>query len=400
MEKIHDEIEQIEKNYRDLFTVDFINKMDTFFFNSENIKDVANAGNSDFLFKRFDEEKRIKPIYEYRERETKAEKTRPGRNALDTYGVYHFYYPNCMFSKPAEIIVTRTKKTMPSEFEHIPEAKYFVDVEFFEKNRLVDDSKNTELKEYLTFYSENEGCDLKDLEHLMSLRDVEKIHLKFLFFSDKLYIPAFIGIGTNEVFSIREKDKERRIDSKTRYYKYDLEKCTEQKISIKEVGDYISFDEFSVIFPEKVTLTDEYALDPSRGVIKKCGKGWKKIKFNVVNSSVTLKDELVNPKNLRNILENLFPDFERYKYIAYDPLEKVLSYGHEKTIRHLMKNEVLGEGFQSKLNVASDLYLNSYDSVFRIKMISVLLYNFIDSGELDRIIQDIVDEKESMPMKN
>ena len=400
MKQIHEELEQIKKNYRDLFTEDFIKKMNTFFFISENIKDVANAGNSDFLFKKSDKEKRIKPIYEYRERETKAEKTRPGRNALDTYGVYHFNYPDYMFSKPAEIVVTRIKKTMPSEFEHIRDAKYFVDVEFFEKNRLVDDSKNAELKEYLMFYSENEGCDLKDLEHLMSLRDVEKIHLKFLVFSDKTYIPAFIGIGTNEVFSIREKNKERNIDSKTRYYKYDLQECSEQKISIKEVGNYISFDDFSVIFPEQVTLKDEYALDPSRGIIKKCGKGWKKIKFNVVNSSVKLEEELVRPKELKSILEKLFPDFERYKYIAYDPLEKVLSYGHEKTIRHLMKNEVLGEGFQSKLNVASDLYLNSYDSVFRIKMISVLLYNFIDSGELDQIIRDVIDEIESKPKTN
>lgn len=171
----------------------------------------------------------------------------------------------------------------------------------------------------------------------------------------------------------------------------------EQTIKIREVGDYINFDKFTLIFSEQVTLKDEYALDDRFGVIKKVGKGWKKIQIDVQKKELLLEEELKKKKNLKDIVKKIFPDFERYKYIAYDPLEKVLSYGHEKTIRHLIKYEVLGEGYQSKLNVASDLYLNSYDSVFRLKMISALLYNFIDSGELDKIIRDVVNAKESMP---
>lgn len=205
MNKISEEVKKKENAYKNVFGKDFLSRMADFFYCSEKIADVSNDEQSDFLFRKFDKDNEIKPIFEYREKETRAEKTRPGRNAIDTYGVYHFNYPNIVFSKPAEILITRVKKDVPKELLTISNSKCVVDIEFFERNRLVDDSRNSELEEYLKFYAENEKCDLDDLKHMMSLRDVDKIHLKFLVTDDDSYKPIFIGIGTNEVYSIREK---------------------------------------------------------------------------------------------------------------------------------------------------------------------------------------------------
>jgi hypothetical protein len=60
----------------------------------------------------------------------------------------------------------------------------------------------------------------------------------------------------------------------------------------------------------------------------------------------------------------------------------------------------LGAGWQSRLNVASDLFIHGHNDGIRIKPITLLLYHFIELGELEKIIVATADSTDIKPLQN
>lgn len=393
--------ERTLKAIDETFDKEFLDKFKMFMLLSENISDISKKENSEQLFKKCDLSNGIKPIFEYRKSESLAEKERYDQS---TYGVYHFNYPDGIDS-PIRIDITRSIKAIPDAFKGITKngskPRCCVDIEFFERPRLEDDSKNKELEEFIKEYCVNgkwKRGELEELGNLMALQDLEKIHLKYLVFENDQYLSTFIGIGTNQPYGLAEKQG---YSGKARYYKYCLETRVEQTCCVT-TGHEIRFDSDSLILPEYVAKGVKFALYPKEGVIIEDHRKWKKAKLERKQSALVLSDEVdknINLNNLKQRIDNLFPDFDKYQFVFYDPIERTKSIGHIKVIKHLFQRGLLGRGWQSIQNVASDLYMNAHCNVYRIKPISIMLSHFIAVGELEKMIIDTSKSIESKPIK-
>lgn len=398
IEAISREIEVKTQQKNELFGKEFLNEFIRYLYTGDGINKVGAGVNNLKLFKFHSNN--IKPIFEYREKETEAEK---GRHKDSTYGVY--YFNNFESWHPIRIEISISKKDVPSSLKNClfnnKKPTCLIDIEFFEKPLLENDSKNNELIDFIKEYAIDGRLtkdDLTDLGNLMALEDLEKIHIKFLVFDNK-YLIDYLGIGTNQPFSIGEKGEL----GKNRFYRYSLERNFEQRSKVKEVGQKIRFKKEDIIFPEESSDGNVYALFPDVGVIVKRKKSWKKACICNYFTTLDRNGEFKKYRGINFIqdkLTSLFPVFDGYQHVFYDPFEKVNSFGHVKIIKYLKKKELLGMGWQSKLNVASDLWKNGYDDVFRIKPISLLLYHFIEIGELKNMIENQINDNLHIPIKN
>jgi hypothetical protein len=245
--------------------------------------------------------------------------------------------------------------------------------------------------------------DLEELGNLMALEDLEKVHTEFLVFEDDSIVPIYIGIGNNQPYNISEK---KAVYGKNRFYRYDLVKRdgkAYQQTSKVTPGKRIDFSDQVLIFPEATCNGTLFALHFNHGISILDKKVWKKATLNQPIKELNLHNEIANSKGvdfLKDRLQNVFPDFDSYSQVFYDPLERTNSYTHLKTIKYLSRKGLLGQGCQAKINVASDLYLNGHDPVLRIKPTVILMYHMIETDKFRELIINTSKRIETAPFDN
>ena len=381
---------QEKKN--ELFTENFQKSLENFVYRCSGLETVSQKSNSDFLFKKFNAEFKIQPIFQLLEDETRAEKQRFDNT---TFAVYSFN-ENDVVKTPIRIDISNKKNTIPEHLKGVtkngekPVSR--IDIEFYEKTSLLEESKNEELKDIIQNYLVNGNWtkdELKELGNLMALEDLEKIHTEFLVFEDDSIVPIYIGIGNSQPYNISEKSA---VYGKNRFYRYDLVKTdgkVYQQTSKVVTGKTIDFSEQDFVSPEATCDGTLFALHFKDGITILDRKIWKKAILNQHIKELDLNDE-INRSNgvdfLKEKLQQVFPDFDNYSQVFYDPLERTNSYTHLKTLKYLKKKGLLGQGWQAKINVASDLYLNGHDPVLRIKPSLILMYHMIDTGKFSELI--------------
>lgn len=381
---------QEKKN--ELFTKDFQKSLENFVYGCSGLETVSQKSNADFLFKKFNAEFKIHPTFQLLENETRAEKQRFGNT---TFAVYSFN-ENDVVKTPIRIDISNKKNTIPEHLKGVtkngkkPVSR--IDIEFYEKTSLLEDSKNEELKDLIQDYLVDGNWtkeELEELGNLMALEDLEKIHTEFLVFEDDSIVPIYIGIGNNQPYNISEKSA---VYGKNRFYRYDLVKTdgkVYQQTSKVVTGEVIDFSDQDFISPEATCDGTLFALHFKLGITILDRKIWKKAILNQPIEELDLNNEISQSKGvdfLKEKLKQVFPDFDSYSQVFYDPLERTNSYTHLKTLKYLKKKGLLGQGWQAKINVASDLYLNGHDPVLRIKPSLILLYHMIDTGKFSELI--------------
>lgn len=390
----------------ELFTEEFQNSLYDFIYGCKGLEIVAKKSNADLLFKKYNTDFKINPTFQFLEDETKAEKE---RHSNTTFAVYSFN-ENDLVKTPIRIDITNKKKEIPEHLKNVSKSGKKpvsrIDVEFFEKTPLLEDSKNEVLKDFIMDYLTNGRWtkdELEELGDLMALEDLEKIHTEFLVFEDDSIVPIYIGIGNNQPYNISEKSA---VYGKNRFYRYDLVRTTGafyQQTSNVIAGRIIDFSEQNFIAPEATCDGKYFALHFKEGIAIQEGKVWKKAVLNQPIKDLDLANEINNSIGidfLKEKIKTVFPTFDCYSQVFYDPLERTNSYGHIKTINYLSKKRLLGEGWQAKINVASDLYLNGHDPVLRIKPSLVLMYHMIETGKFKELIINTSKNIETKPFDN
>lgn len=366
------------------------------------VENLGKKENQDILFNKFCAETGINPIYEYRQLETNAERE---RHSNTTYGVYHFNDPDGFTT--IRIDITKAIKPVPEHLKGLrsngSRPKCLVDIELFEKNPLQIDSKNKKLKEFIEEYTINGKFTFEELQELgclMTLQDLEKIHTTFLIFDNNSYVLAFLGLGNNQPYTISEKNAG---IGKNRFYRYSLIDGLEQTSNAVAKGERLQFKDGDVIFSDFASDGKEYGLFSDLGVIVKDGAHLKKATIKIYQNEITPDDELkkrIGLPFLSDKLKNMFPQFSAYEKVFYDPLERVNSYGHKRAIELLIRKGILGAGWQSRVNVASDLYIHGHNDAYRIKPITLLLYHLIEIGEFEKIIVATADGTDISALQN
>jgi len=259
------------------------------------------------------------------------------------------------------------------------------------------------MKSIISDYLKDGGLseeELKEIDNLMSLEDMEKIHTKFLVFEDNSIVMLFIGIGTNKPYGICKKSKTNSY-GRNRFYKYDLEHLNEQE-SIVKLGRDVDFKN-EIIFEDEIFDGTRFAIHNSEGVAILNGKKWSKAILEQPSKNLTLDYEISKNNSLDFLklkLQKTYINFDKYAQIAYDPLEILLSFGHEKTAQHLYGNKLLRRGYEIPINVASDLYNNGYVNISGLKPSLILMYHMIDTGKFEELILNTAKKLETVPYKN
>lgn len=405
-QKIIDEIKLENEQKKLLFTKDFQVSLYHFIYGCSGLELVANKSNADFLFKKFNTEFNINPIFQFLETETIAENMRYGNT---TFAVYSFN-ENYINKTPIRIDIRNKKIAIPEHLKKVTKygkkPRACVDIEFFEKTSLLEDSKNEELKDFIKNYLVNGSwtrIELEELGNLKALEDLEKIHTKFLIFEDESIIPIYLGIGNNQPYNISEKSN---VYGKNRFYRYDISCIGNQfyeQMSRVNSGEIMDFSDQDYIAPEMTCDGTLFTLHFKKGIAILNGKIWKKAVLDQQFEHLILNDEIKKNRNLNFLKEKIisvFPDFDRYSQVFYDPLERTNSYSHLKTIKFLKKKGLLGQGWQAKINVASDLYLNGHDPVLRMKPSLILIYHLIDTGKFNELIINTSKNIQTAPIDN
>jgi hypothetical protein len=386
---------------KELFGMDFIKVFNGFALYGLGVENVGNKENHAKLFKSFCDQTGIKPVFQYREEETRAEKDRYSNT---TYGVYYFNDPDGFTT--IRIDVSKSRKPVPEHMKTLRigklKPKCIVDIELFESIPLQMASNNKELKEFIEAYSIGTFSreELEELGDLQTLGDVEKIHTMFLVFEDNSYVVAFLGLGNNEPYSIREKSEG---FGKNRFYRYSLVDGIEQTSEVIAKGEPLKLDDSETVFTDYTSDGKVFGLVTGIGVIIETGAHWKKADIKQTQKEIIPEVELKKPITLpilSNKLKAVFPQFSSYAQVFYDPEEKVKSFGHPKSIELLLDKGILGAGWQSQLNVASDMYLHGHNDAYRIKPITLLLYHLIELGEFEKIILATADGVDIAPLEN
>lgn len=389
-----------------LFSKAFQQSLEDFVYRCSGLETISQKSNADFLFKKFSIEFGIYPTFQLLEDETKAENQRFKNK---TFAVYSFN-ENDVTKKPIRINISNKKNRVPDHLKEVtkdgkkPVSR--IDIEFYEKTSLLEDSKNEELKDYIKEYLVNGNWskdDLEELGNLMALEDLEKIHTEFLVFEDDSIVPIYIGIGNNQPYNISEKSA---VYGKNRFYRYDLVKRdgkAYRQTSKVTLGKKIDFSDQDLVFPEPACNGTIFALHFKDGITILDGKAWKKATLDQPIEELNLHNEIANSKGvdfLKDILQNIFPGFDSYSKVFYDPLERTNSYTHLKAIKYLKRKGLLGQGWRAKINVASDLYLNGYDPVLRIKPSLILMYHMIETGKFRELIINTSKDIGTAPFDN
>ncbi|MCP9821297.1 hypothetical protein [Cyanobium sp. L1E-Cus] len=390
----------------ELFSKEFQQSLEDYVYRCSGLETISQKSNADFLFKRFNTEFEIYPTFQLLEDETKAEKQRFNNT---TFAVYSFN-ENDVVKTPIRIDISNKINKIPEHLQEVtkdgkkPVSR--IDIEFYEKTSLLEDSKNEELKDFIQEYLVNGNWskdDLKELGNLMALEDLEKIHTEFLVFEDDSIVPIYIGIGNNQPYNISEKSA---VYGKNRFYRYDLVKIdgkAYQQTSKVTPGKRIDFSDQDLIAPEATCNGALFALHFKDGITILDRNVWKKATLNQPIEELNLHNEIANSKGvdfLKERLLNVFPDFDSYSQVFYDPLERTNSYTHSKTIIYLKQKGLLGQGWQAKINVASGLYLNGHDPVLRIKPSLMLMYHMIETDKFRELIINTSKHIDTAPFDN
>jgi len=374
-----------EERRRELFGGDFLRLFSDYLLLGANLQKLASAENHPLLFDIRCKKHDIPPIYQYLREETNADRQR----RMPTCALYNFFGTE-WYTPPLRIAVSVQRKDVPVSLAQLRsnrhKPKCLVDIEFFEKIPLVHDSKNRSLRELIPDYEKDGRMsteELQELGPLKALQDTEKLHLKFLVFEDGSYLTAFLGMGESSPYGLRE--------GNDRFYKYSLDSNMpiEQTSAVMMKGPALDL-RGSLIWEDPAVDGSMYGFTSELGVIKQDGANWRKVKVEFPKTPLDVVAEAQKKLGLGFItgkLNALFPAYDSFIRLYYDPLERVHSFGHEKTALLLLKKGLLGLGFESPLNVASDLYQNGCHEVFRMKPIALLLYHFIEIGELERMVQ-------------
>lgn len=375
-----------------LFTNTFRKQLNDFIYRCSGLAQVANSGNAEYLFKKHNKTLGIHPTFQYLAEEASAENERHGNT---THAVYSFH-ENDVPKVPIRIDITNKLNVIPNHLIGIlNNGKRLVgrvDIEFYERVPLASDSKNQELKDVIQDYLVNgkwRKDELEELGNLMALEDLEKIHAEFLVFEDDSVIVGYLGIGNNQPYNISEKSIGY---GKNRFYRYDILRVGgnpyEQKSRVK-AGKDMGFTNNDFIYPETTCNGTVFALHSTKGVAILDGNNYRKAVLDQPFQELYLEKELKKNNSmdfLNRQLLSVFPAFDDYLQVFYDPIERTNSFSHGKTIIHLKKRGLLGQGWQAKFNVASDLYQHGHDPVLRIKPSLILMYHMIETGKLYDLI--------------
>ncbi len=263
-------------------------------------------------------------------------------------------------------------------------------------------------------------------------RDTEKFHVIFAAGGRKQnkleFLPVYVGFGTNQPYGLVFNGKL----GKSRFMKwsFDSEESGLEKGSLKETPitpqefqlrfnkmslaevfwgeDYITYSIQDENYPEDQNIYGNVIFDESRF------KGFIKIKGKKQNSQAMLVEPrfLFKPINQReylqaalgrqelnvpvirstqdifNVLEENLLKYEEFSSLMYDPDHVVRKFGLEEVFKAVSSKLNGGEfNFVDALNVASDAYMIGTDSHERLKLSSMIIGNYINSGKLEELLE-------------
>lgn len=354
----------------------FGNSLDSIILNPEKIYTVS------------DESLHLKSIIEHKPEIRCAENKRRGNTSL--FDVHYFNAPDYC-SHPIRIDVVLQRKTPPAQVNDLFGEKIdkYIDIEFFEYIPIEFDSKNFLLKELLNEYltcSETTLDDIRELDDLLALQDLEKLHISIAQLKSGRLKLAYLGIGTNQPFGIAESKLQY---GKNRFYRYSLIGDNPFIQTSKIITSRITLPDNLVIFPERTTDGTTFGMSATHGALIFERNSWKKASYGFDIQPIDLKSDCAKDpiQFLTQKTREFFPSFENYLHVKFDPLEFVNRYGYEKSVEFLYEKGVLGRGWQNKLNVASDLYIHSYENMLRLKPSCLLLAEWLKSGKFLEILK-------------
>ena len=353
-----------------------------------------------------------------------------------TYGTY-FFNNSDFASQPIALIVTMSaiNKNAESILEslNLPQHYTLIDFEIFEKRLLKNATRNFDVKELLEEYEMSSEIDLGDIEDLakdtvetnvdgtdphdvinslMYIDDIEKVHIKLAYGEDKI-IPFFIGIGTNQPFGVRFKQRESEF-GEDRYYKYDAINKFEEKFKLKK-GKIVSFSQSaecpSTIFIDETIGNKTFAVGDDGIIFSEnydCKKAnvWYKAELNKEKKDITQ----IQIKDQENFIEeklHIFPDYDEYRQVFFDPIRIVKAMSNDGARKYLKRNGLLGEGtwenpeksHQSLVNVASDIYNNGMFDGYRLRPSILFLLIMIKTRNFRENVINLANAKPFNPLK-
>jgi hypothetical protein len=372
------------KELNQLFGKEFLSKMERYIYFHQNLDELSV---SDKLFNVENKQLNIKPIFELKNEIINSQNLRHKNKSL--IATYYFNDPNIPY-KPLQLDITAQIKKIPT---HLINIKYcghslrnLVDIELFEKTPIEFDSKNYRINDFLMEYTRNPDINLEDIaeiEPILALQELEKFHMKFLVFENDMYFPIYLGIGSNQPFNHLEKK-----NNHSRFYRYSMENESPFEQTSEIIYHRVEVPKNSLLSSDTTSDGNVYLFHKELGVLIYKNSEIKKALIKNNTKVLKVSDIFKNKKLdlIKYHVYQLFPKYENYTQVNFDPLEKINSTGHEKIINFLENNQLLGSGYQSKINVASDLNLHGYDNMYRLKIISLYLLRAIKINWMEDLI--------------
>lgn len=388
LKKIIEDCKNRQKKLYEILGEDFLKKMKEYIHSYENLDELS-ASEKLFLIKSNDF--KIKPVFEIKNKITHTENSRHRNNSL--IATYYFNDPE-FTDRPLRLDITAQVKDIPQTLQDLRYNGYIprncIDIELFERIPIEYDLKNFNVYELINEYLENEEISIEDIESIepiSALQEVEKFHMKFLVFENNMFFPIYLGIGSNEPYNFPDK---KGSHGKNRFYRYSMEGEApfEQISELKSQHLDIDLSD-DALFYEISSDRNIYFFHNEVGtLIYTKEKGYKKVILEQPIRPLNVEDIFKNEKFklIESHLHGLFPQYENYTYINFDPLERVNSKGHKKSIQFLYEKKLLGLGYQDKINVASDFFLSGYDDDYRLKIISLFLLRSIKNKWLEKLV--------------
>ena len=432
-QRLNESVDQAIKElkcYKESLDPEKLKWLDNYLSDGTNLFDLARDG-KEFLFKPGE---KFPAFFEWRD---DLFSHFSSRHRETTYGTYYFNNPD-FASQPIALIVTMstvkqnaTKSILESL--SLPPHYNLIDFEIFEKRLLKDATRNFDIKELLEEYETSSEIDFSDIEDLakdtveqnvdgtdprdvinslMYIDDIEKIHIKLAYGDDKI-IPFFLGVGTNQPFGVRFKQRESEF-GEDRYYKYDAINKFEEKFKLKR-GRIVSFSQSeesrSTIFIDETIGNKTFAVGDD-GIIfsenydHKKANVWYNAELDKEKKDIT-QIQNINQENFIEEKLNIFPDYDEYRQVFFDPIRVVKAMSNDGARKYLKRNGLLGQGtwenpeisHQSLINVASDIYNNGMFDGYRLRPSILFLLIMIKSGNFRQNINNIANSKPFDPLK-
>lgn len=388
LKKLIEDCKNRQNELHEILGEDFLRKMKEYMYNHNNLDELSTSNK---LFSLKENHPNIIPIFEIKNGIKRADNSRFGNNSL--IATYYFNDPE-FTDRPLRLDITAQIKATPKTLLSLKyngyEPRNCIDIEFFERIPIEDDSKNPNVHELINEYLEDESISIQDIDSIdpvSALQEVEKFHMKFLVFENNSFFPIYLGIGSNEPYNFPDR---KGSHGKNRFYRYSMEdecpfeqisKLKSQRINIDLSGD--------ALFYERTSDGNIYLFHDEIGILTYTKENeYRKIFIEQPVNALNIKDifKYEKFKLIENHLYSLFPQYENYIHVNFDPLERVNSKGHKKSIEFLNNKNLLGRGYQDKINVASDFWSNGYDDDYRLKIISLFLLRSIKNKSLEKLV--------------